>query len=841
MKRFLKGLGVLLLAVVLLAGMGLLLVSKGVGRGPRVAGQLAMPGLTSPVSVLRDAHGIPSIFAANTPDLIRAQGFVTAQDRLFQLEGYRALASGRLAEVVGEAGLASDRQVRLVGIRRNAVRHARLLSPQAREFLGWYAEGMNAYISGYANDHPVELRLAGFQPRPWTLDDMVTVLHFVNWSQAANFRAELTMQRLVEHLGPELVAAELLPVNVNADNDVPKGGADSAASHPLAVVSVATSKATDGQWLQRLGLSDADLLLAEGGAVPGRLPGLASAADELPIGAPPAVGSNNWAIAPSRSASGSAVLVNDPHLDVRMLPGIWHPVGLFAPGIQVVGAALPAVPGVVLGRNANVAFGVTNAYGDSQDLYVEQGVPGKPGYYFKGKETLPFKVIDEVIRVKDKRAPGGYRDEPFRILATVHGPVISRGSEFDYQGGKFLALRMASAELSGGGLGFDQLLTAQSAAQVDAAVQAMDVVYFNYVFVDQAGVIGHRASGRVPVRKGAPGSYPRVASGEEDWVGYIPPAAMPSVLAPDRGWVSTANHDTRPAGYPFEYSSYFAPSYRYRRIGQVLGSAHGMTTADQAALMTDPTNLQAVRLLPSLLAALRQDPQQADLVALLEKWDGRDTADQAAPLVYHRIYEELALQTYADEMGIALARKYLGQWYLWQERFDELLKTPNSHWFDDVATPQRESFGDIARRAAKTARADLVERYGADPQAWRWGQAHRIRFFSPLRKNGIGSDWLGRAPQAMNGSGDTVMRALTAYGEGFDVEFFASARFVADLADNDKVQAVVAGGVVDRQFHEHQRDQIQPWAEGRLLDWWFAPAQVEAHAVQRQELVPVGR
>ena len=823
MKRFWKGLGGLLVAVAVLAGIGSLLVAKGVGRGPEVSGELAMPGLSAPVRVLRDQYGIPSIFAANTPDLIRAQGFVTAQDRLFQLEGYRALASGRLAEVVGEAGLASDRQVLLVGIRRNAQRHARLLSPQAREFLGWYAEGMNAYITGYAKDHPVELRLAGFQPRPWTLDDMVTVLHFVNWSQAANFRAELTMQRLVDRLGPELVAAELLPINVNPDNVLTQAEVSSSLPSP------------------RLGLRDADLLLADGGAVPGRVPGLAAAADGLPVGAPLAVGSNNWAIGPSRSASGSAVLVNDPHLDVRMLPGIWHPVGLFAPGIQVVGAALPAVPGVVLGRNADVAFGVTNAYGDSQDLYVEQGVPGKPGYYWHGKQERAFGVIDETIRVKDKNAPGGYRDEPFRILTTVHGPVISRGKEFDYSGGKFLALRMASAELPGGGLGFDQLLTAQSAEQVDAAVQAMDVVYFNYVFVDQAGVIGHRASGRVPVGRGSPGSYPRVATGEEDWVGYIPPAAMPGVLAPEPGWVGTANHDTRPKGYGYEYSSYFAPSYRYRRIGQVLGDARGMTTADQAALMMDATNLQAPRLLPAMLAALREDPQQADLVALLEKWDGRDTADQAAPLVYHRWYEELALQTYADEMGSELAKKYLGQWYLWQERFDELVKSPASHWFDDVTTARRENFGDIARRAAQTARAELTRRYGADPQAWRWGQAHRIRFFSPLRKSGSGSEWLGRPPEPMNGSGDTVMRALTSYGEGFDVEFFASIRFVADLGDPDKVQGVVAGGVVDRQFHAHQQDQIQPWSEGRLLDWWFAPAQVEAHAVQRQELVPAER
>ena len=238
-------------------------VFMGVGRGPGVDGELALPGLTDKVRVLRDEHGIPYIFAANTPDLIRAQGFVTAQDRIFQMEGYRAIATGRLAEAVGESGLANDRQIRLIGLTRNAARHARLLSPEARQFLGWYAEGMNAYINGHAGDLPVELKLAGFTARPWTLDDMVTVLHYVNWSQAANVKAELVMQALIDKFGADKAGSELVPVNVNPDRQV----------KPIVVGSTG-----DGA---RLGLQDHHLLadLAAGGS-----------------SAPIAVGSNNWAI-----------------------------------------------------------------------------------------------------------------------------------------------------------------------------------------------------------------------------------------------------------------------------------------------------------------------------------------------------------------------------------------------------------------------------------------------------------------------------------------------------------------------------------------------------------------
>ncbi len=791
----------LLALVALVAGVT---VFNGVGRGPKVDGELSLPGLKDKVRVLRDGHGIPYIFAANTPDLIRAQGFVTAQDRIFQMEGFRAIATGRLAESVGESGLANDRQIRLLGLRRNAERHAKLLSPEARDFLNWYAEGINAYLAGQAGDLPVELKLAGFTPRPWTLDDMVTMQHFVNWSQAANFKAELTMQKLIDKFGADKAGNELAPVNVNPDRKL----------QPVIVGSA--------EGATRLGLDDGHLLAEFGAGAPL---------------APLAVGSNNWAIGKTRSASGQAVLVNDPHLDARMLPGIWHPIGLFTPEIQAVGAALPAVPGIGVGRTAHVAFGVTNAYGDSQDLFIEKAAPGRPDHYLDGDQVRPFQVIEEVIRIKDKDAPGGMREERMKIRATVRGPIIT-GPIFGYEGETLLSLRMASAELPRGGLGFDQLLTARNVAEVDRAAQAIDVTYFNYVFVDKAGGIGHRATGRVPVRASRQGSRPKAVGTDDDWRGFIPPDQMPGTLSPARDWVGTANHDTRPDGYAFDYSSYFAPSYRYRRMSEVLDQGKGMGTQDQLKLMLDIDNLQSRRLLPILVKALQADAASAEFARILAGWDGREDQTLAAPLIYHRLYEQLAYETFVDEMGDTLARSYLEQWYLWQERFDELVKTPDSPWFDDIRTPQKETLPDLVKRAAATVRSELEARHGSNAAAWRWGDAHRIQFFSPLRRSGPGRDLFGFPEKPMNGSGETLMRALTPFLGDFQVQFFASMRLVADMGDDEKIQSVVSGGVVDRQFHRHQKDQLPAWSEGQLLTWWFAPKQVEAHAVHRQELLP---
>jgi penicillin amidase len=788
----------LLALLLLLAAGGALWLVSGAARGPRVEGTLKMNGLGAPVEVLRDGRGIPYVFAQNLPDLIRAQGFVTAQARLFQLEAYRALANGRVAEAIGERGLASDREMRTVGLRRNAERHAKRLSPTAREFLGWYAQGLNAYIEGHVSDHPAELKLAGFRTRPWSVEDMVLVLHFVGWSQSVNYRTELVVQQLIDALGPAR-AAELFPLNRNPDRKEPLAGR-LAGALPLGVGPAYAA--------------------ADGAPWPG-----------------PAVGSNNWAIAPQRAASGAAVVVNDPHLDARVLPGIWFPIGLFSPEVRAVGAALPALPGLVIGRNADVAFGVTNAYGDSQDLFIERLAPGKPGTYLDRGQERPFETRVEVIRVKDGNAPGGFREEKLEVRHTPRGPVLG-GKPLGTDGDRVLSLRMMAAELPGGDIGLDRLLVARNAAEVDRAVQQMAPFYFNYVFGDRAGVIGQRATGAVPARRSGQGLHPKEVAAEDDWAGPIPPDQMPGQIAPARGWVATANHDTRPDGYPFDYSSFFAPSYRYERIAEVLDAARGMGTAGQRALLTDPKNLQAQRLAPLIVAALQGVPEQADLAAILRGWDFHDRADQAAPLIYHQIYQRLAFETFVDELGEPLAREYLKDWYLWQGRFDALVTQPQSPWFDDRRTPPVEALPDLIRRAAATARAELAAKHGTDPKAWRWGAEHRLQFDSPLRRTGSGRDWLGRAPQSLDGSGETVMRARYGFMAGYDTQFFASMRFVADLADERKALAVVTGGVVERQFHAHQKDQIDTWFAGELLPLWFAKDAVEAAAQRRQTLQP---
>src|SRR5690606_2536824 len=371
---------------------------------------------------------------------------------------------------------------------------------------------------------------------------------------------------------------------------------------------------------------------------------------------------------------------------------------------------------------------------------------------------ISFEIREETLRIKDDTAEGGFREETMTIRHTVRGPKI-RDQPLGPNGDRLLSLRLAAAEVTGTEIGLDRLLVAHSAADVDAAVQQMDVFYFNYVFGDKDGVIGHRATGRVPVRRSGQGLYPKEVTGEDDWMGFIPPSEMPGQLAPARGWVATANHDNRPDGSPYDYSSFFSPSYRYERIGQVLEAGNGMDVADQVRLMRDTHNLQVRHLKPAILDALQGVPEHADFVAILTAWDNRDQADQTAPLIYQALYQQIAKETFIVELGEKLADAWLKNWYTWQGRFDQLIATPASAWFDDVRTPEVETLPDIIRRAAAKVREDLTAKHGADPAKWRWGDAHRLQFDSPVRRSGFGRDWAGRAAQPYDGSGETVQRA----------------------------------------------------------------------------------
>lgn len=786
---------------------GLLLLSSAVLgcsllNGIQRSGERRLPGLAAPVSVSRDEKGMAFIQAASSADAMRALGFVTAQDRLFPMELSRRMAQGRISELAGEPALALDVRMRTLGFAWQARRHAALLDAATREFIQAYLDGVNAYIEGFPGEHPLEFRLAGIAPTPWRVEDTLALLYYMSWNSSANLQTEILMQALVDRLGWDR-ARELWPLNLNPDAPVSE---DAPPAAPPAGTTAAVPMA---------GLMD---LMRQG---------------------PLRMGSNNWAVSPQRSVSGRAVVASDPHLDVRLMPGPWYPAGLACPGYRIVGAGIPGLPGMVVFRTNFVAAGITNSYADTQDLYVETLDAERPGHYREGARAVPLEERPETVRVRDPKAPGGFRTHTFTVRATRRGPLVAEVLS-PPETRRALSLRWAPFETMGPRLGLQHAMFARSAAELREVLADVNLLVLNFVFADQDGHIGWFTSGKIPIRAGGDGTLPRlVDGGGDDWTGWIPVEEMPQALDPAKGWLGTCNHRTVGPDYPYYLSSYFGASFRYRRLKQLLEPLRPLEAEDHWRFQRDTRNLLAERVAPILARELRQDPETRDLGDALAAWDHCDRPEAAAPAVFQAVYNELARQTFRDDLGEELTNALLGTWYFWQERFARMVEQGASPWFDDLETPdRRESLNELARRAGQAAREELVRRLGPDPGTWQWGRLHALELVSPVRRRGLGKGLLGGGRHPLGGSGDTLLRGIYDVNTPYDIVYCASLRMVADLGDPDKVLAVLPAGVSGRVFDPHYKDQTAAYLDGAPLYWWFSDAAVAAHTRATLRLTP---
>ena len=766
-------------------------------------GRQPLPGLKGEVKVVRDENGTAYIRAADDEDLVRAQGFVTAQDRLFSMQLTRLFATGRISELVGEKGRKSDTLMRTLGFLRQAKRHEKILDDRTRRLFQNYIDGVNAFIAD-GKDLPLEFRLAGIDPEPWTVADSLSILYYMGWNSAANLETEIVAQMLVEKVGAAR-AREIFPINVNPDDPRP-AAAPKAALEPGRRFALAA----DGALLALLRETEGPLR----------------------------VGSNNWVTAGAPSAGGKPILANDPHLDARILPGPWYPAGLITPRGRAIGVTVPGLPGMVIGRTERIAVGVTNAYGDAQDLYVETVDPADPGRYLEGRTSIPFGIIRERLRIRDGKAPGGFRQEEVTIRLTRRGPVITDILP-PLKSRRVITIRWSPFETMTPSLGLDRIRTAKSVSDMRGAIGEITPIMLNFVFADVDGGIGWQTSGRLPIRARGDGTVPfAVTDGQDNWTGWIPYEEMPGSTDPPRGWVGTCNQFTVASDYPYYYTSHASPSYRYRRLAEVLDRPGPKTVDDHWALQRDDMNVMARQIAPVMAKALLKHPDTEVLGKLLEQWDFRDRADHAAPLVFHRVYERFAREVFRDELGDELARAMLDNWYFWEERLQALLLTGESPWFDDQGTPAKEGRDDLFRRAAGRVMAEANAAGEGDPATWKWGDRHRITFVSPLRREGAGSAFLGGGSHPMDGSQETLYRAKYDPGRPFEVKVSASLRMVVDLGDPDKVVAVLPGGVSGRQFTRHFRDQVEPFMNGEKRYWWFSDREIAKHAKSEQTLVP---
>lgn len=843
------GIGLVIAVVV-----GVTLATTAVRRPfPTTTGEISIAGLSGPVEVLRDERGVPHIYADTSDDLAMAQGFVHAQDRFVQMDLGRHATAGRLAELVGEAGVESDTVVRTLGWRRVAEQELPLLEPRTRRLLQAYADGVNAYLDRHASPSSMGLeyvvlaqRFGGYSPAEWTAVDSLAWLKAMAWDLKGNYEAELTRARLYNRMAPAQIQQlypaldlEVRPPILSPDEWDP----DSTAP-------------ADSRVGADLGVDLADVERVE--AAYARV---AKAMEAMPeaVGRGEGVGSNSWVVTGSKSSTGAPILANDPHLAVG-IPSTFYQVGLHCRAVSsscpfdVSGYSFAGVPGVVIGHNDSIAWGLTNLGADVTDFYLHRL---RDETYLRDGAYLPLETRTETIRV------AGGEDRTITVRSTVQGPLLSdvvaaasdagaNAPVEDRQVRERYAVALAWTGLLPSNtadaiVGFN---TATNFTEFRGAAEKFAVPGQNLVYADVEGNIGYQAPGQIPVRTAAiqgsaPGYWPAPGwDSAYDWRGFVPFSQLPWAYNPPDEVVVAANQAVSAQARPF-LSTEFDHGYRSTRIAQLIDDAGALSPADMAELQMDSTSTFAPTLVSALLAIDTSDDEfTAEAQRLLVDWDyttpADDSSEGAAAAYYNAVWRNLLALLFDDELPRDLWVAGGGQH---QAAVAELLSLPDSPWWDNKQTPGiTEERDEILRQALRSARLELTRQLGKDPLSWEWGKLHTLT----LQHDVLGGEsvpapirWLAnRGPFEMPGGSAIVNANGWSANLGYEVDRGPAMRMVVDLSDLDSSTWVNQTGQSGHAYHAHYGDQIGAWIAGEQFPWPHSEQAVRDSTADTLTLVP---
>ncbi len=758
---------------------------------PPWEGELELPGLSEPVEVLRDDHGIPHLHAASLEDLVRAQGFVVASERLFQLEFLLRVANGRLAGMLGELALPADRFARTVGWNRAGAVIAAGWDADSRRILAAYREGALAWLRAMPAP-PVEYAVLGLAPS-LPVDDAswAAASAWMSWNLSGNWDEELIRAEISERLGEEAVR-DLFP-------DLPP-----------------------------------DVRFPIAGRRPSRLDLLEQAPPR-----PPGRGSNEWVVGPSRSATGAPLLANDPHLAV-LVPSFWFACHLRAPGYEAAGVALPFAPGIVIGRTPHHAWGLTNVGGDTQDLYLERLDPDGAAARFRDAWE-PVTLHREVIEVRGREDP-----VVLEVRETRHGPILDAyvvgiAEPEVVEGGvrETYALRWVGATCAIAPITLVRMARATDFASFRDALRTWHAPGQNVVYADAEGRIGYQCTGRYPIRRGWDGSMPVPGwDGEHEWEGWIPFEELPWDADPPEGFLATANNRICDETYPHRIGVDWTPPSRIRRIAELLEAQPRHSVETFATMQTDVVCIPARELARTLASIRPADDRQRAALELLADWDGSLERDSAAACLYAAWCHHVAERTLRPALGDALFTHAYGRATSsgrWRALvLPHLLAHPSARWFGGDGEDARD---EVLRLALDDALAELQERLGP-PAAWRWGELHRAVFAAPLAAiPGLGETFTaGVVP--LGGDDDTVLQGAYEPERRYTAVVVPSCRLVHDLASPDGSSLVHPPGQSGHPASPAFADLLPAWATGERVPLPLSERAVRRLARHRQVLRP---
>jgi len=765
-------------------------------RLPKIEGTLTLPGLSDPVEVIRDRWGVPHIYAANTHDLFFAQGFVHAQDRLWQMELNRRIATGRLSELFGNVALDTDRTTRTFSFHRLGQADWANADDSMRAVVSAYTEGINAFLQNPSTRMPIEFTLLRHHPEPWIPEDSMAFSRVVTWQLSHAWYGEIIRAWLIEAVG-EAHAAELEihypeqnPVTLPAGIEFNRLNADG------------TLRAARGPFLSR------------------------------------GMGSNAWVISGRRTTTGKPFLCNDMHLTLA-LPSLWYEVHLIAGEFNVTGASLPGLPTVLVGHNKHIAWGITLAFTDCEDLFVERFDPQAPHCYeFRG-EWLDAEVIPESIRVKGRAEP-----HTEQVIVTHHGPIISDVVGYPEQRIALSSMALRPCSALKGWLLLDQ------AGNWDEFVEAMRLIeapQLNVAYADVVGNVGYWVTGKVPVRASGQGMIPAPAwTGEYEWVGEVPFEEMPHALNPDQGYVVTCNHRVVPENYPHFLGNVWRSGYRARRIVDIIQSKDKLSSEDLRALQLDFTCIPGQEFVERLEGLSTKDRDVQAALDTLRSWDGQLTATSTGGTLYEVTRYTLVRNLLEPGLGKGLTARLMGQGFhpLLLSTHElhghdtvsmlRMLDNPNSWWVSQAGG--REA---VLTRSLKQAVQWLREELGPDVNDWEWGKIHRAIFPHAMGMKKPLDRVFNRGPLPIGGDTDTPCATAMIPNDPYDSKAWApSFRQIVDLSDLSRSLVIHPPGQSGQLGSPHYDDLAALWIKGEYHPMLWTRQQVEQEAEGKLTLNP---
>lgn len=733
-------------------------------------GELLLKGLDDEVVVVTDDQGVPHIEAKSDKDLYMAQGYVQAQHRLLQMELSRRQASGTLSELIGSALVEQDKYFRTLGLRRAAAKSYDLYSDEAKQVLDWFSDGVNAYIEEAKENKklPIEFKLIGADIEEWTPLDSLTIGKFMAYDLGGHWERQAFNYYLLHTYSTEN-AYELFP------------------SYPDDGMTVIEEDELD------LEESYSYLLNEDYVDVTNQF--------KHAVIPEPFNGSNNWVVSGDKTESGKPLLADDPHLGLAT-PSIWLQMHLKNDAMNVSGVIFAGVPGIILGHNETIAWGVTNTGPDVQQLYIERSHPDEDHIYQFEDEWEEAEVIPEPIKVK------GEDTIDYEVVETRHGPIVSEFAEAS-AGDTAFSLSWTALDPTPELQAILEINKASNWEEFEKALENFHAPAQNFVFASIDGTIAYKANGKIPIYKEASNALLPLPGWDKDYEldEYIPFDELPKVINPDKGFIATANNKVTPNNYPYHISNVWAQPYRYERIFEVLDEKDTLTIEDMQNLQMDATNLRAREFVPQFVDILKEaelDEQSKEALSLLEEWNYEDDVNLAAPLIFDKLMNEIDHILYEEIEDDALDL-FTGM----PQATDQLLRKGNrSVWIDDAG-----GVSTLLKVAFENTIEQLSEDYGSKVSNWSWGDFHQVQFKHPL---GSANKWLGylynKKPIPVNGSAVTPLAARA--GEDGIVNHGASWRFVIDMDEPGRGYHIVGPGQSENIKSPWYSNQLQDWVDG---------------------------